>query len=64
MGWDWGWKAKAGSLGTFLLWGLLGGAMTKGSSGSFNTEQHLDKLSELDPDLPIHMISGNHTHHS
>ncbi|MEM7534584.1 MAG: alpha/beta fold hydrolase [Chloroflexota bacterium] len=56
-GWGLPWWAQLAVLPG--IFGLLGGSITKGASGDFNTVGNLKKLSQLDPDLPLHIMSGS-----
>jgi RTX toxin RtxA len=50
-------EAGKGGIGLPIL-GHIGGLITKLSAGSFDTTQSLEEIRRLDPNLPIHFMSG------
>lgn len=42
------------------MWGIhLAGLLGWAGSGGYNTRSHMQRLSKLDPDLPVHYVSGS-----
>ena len=48
-------SAAKGQMGGLHLAGMLGWA----GAGAYNTKSHMQRLSKLDPDIPVHYVSGN-----